>query len=165
MLVEASQEASVTFKVGNGGVPVPSPPCTHCLWSPGRPAKAPPQRALSVEDVSAPSQARTVGRVVEVFPDGTTQLQLQRSPEGTFGFCVASGNGRRDSGKPPAPFWAPHPWGLSKPQQCLLAVIISSLWLRSGALNADSLLAKGLEFSLQALFWKGLVWGCWRGQR
>ncbi|XP_060499775.1 uncharacterized protein KIAA1614 homolog isoform X1 [Panthera onca] len=63
-----------------------------------RPAKAPPQRALSVEDVSAPSQARTVGRVVEVFPDGTTQLQLQRSPEGTFGFCVASGNGRRDSG-------------------------------------------------------------------
>ena len=66
---------------------------------------------------------------------------------------------------PPTPFWAPHPWGLSKPQQCLLAVIISSLWLTSGALNADSLLAKGLEFSLQALFWKGLVWGCWRGQR
>ncbi|XP_077619483.1 uncharacterized protein KIAA1614 homolog [Crocuta crocuta] len=64
----------------------------------GRPAKVRPQRALSVEDVSAPSQARTVGRVVEVFPDGTTQLQLRRSPEGTFGFCVASGNGRRDSG-------------------------------------------------------------------
>ncbi|XP_035871426.1 uncharacterized protein KIAA1614 homolog [Phyllostomus discolor] len=64
----------------------------------GRLAKAPPQRALSVEDVSAPRLARTVGRVVEVFPDGTSQLQLQRSPEGTFGFCVASGNGRRDSG-------------------------------------------------------------------
>ncbi|XP_045045008.2 uncharacterized protein KIAA1614 homolog [Desmodus rotundus] len=64
----------------------------------GRLAKAPPRRALSVEDVSAPSLARTVGRVVEVFPDGTSQLQLQRSPEGTFGFCVASGNGRRDSG-------------------------------------------------------------------
>ncbi|XP_072687644.1 uncharacterized protein KIAA1614 homolog [Canis lupus baileyi] len=64
----------------------------------GRPAKASSGRALSVEDVSAPSQVRTVGRVVEVFPDGTTQLQLQRSPEGTFGFCVASGNGRRDSG-------------------------------------------------------------------
>nr|XP_055175295.1 uncharacterized protein KIAA1614 homolog isoform X3 [Nyctereutes procyonoides] len=63
-----------------------------------RPAKASSGRALSVEDVSAPSQVRTVGRVVEVFPDGTTQLQLQRSPEGTFGFCVASGNGRRDSG-------------------------------------------------------------------
>ncbi|XP_014439447.2 uncharacterized protein KIAA1614 homolog [Tupaia chinensis] len=64
----------------------------------GRLAKAPARRALSVEDVSAPSLARTVGRVVEVFPDGTSQLQLQRSPEGTFGFCVASGNGRRDSG-------------------------------------------------------------------
>ncbi|XP_073756261.1 uncharacterized protein KIAA1614 homolog isoform X2 [Callorhinus ursinus] len=64
----------------------------------GRPTKASPRRALSVEDVSSPSQARTVGRVVEVFPDGTTQLQLQRSPEGSFGFCVASGNGRRDSG-------------------------------------------------------------------
>ncbi|XP_053461303.1 uncharacterized protein KIAA1614 homolog isoform X2 [Nycticebus coucang] len=64
----------------------------------GRVAKAPPRRALSVEDVGAPSLARTVGRVVEVFPDGTSQLQLQRSPEGTFGFCVASGNGRRDSG-------------------------------------------------------------------
>ncbi|XP_036890869.1 uncharacterized protein KIAA1614 homolog isoform X2 [Sturnira hondurensis] len=65
---------------------------------PGRLAKAPPRRALSVEDVSSPSLARTVGRVVEVFPDGTSQLQLQRPPEGTFGFCVASGNGRRDSG-------------------------------------------------------------------
>uniref|UniRef100_A0A452UR82 KIAA1614 ortholog n=1 Tax=Ursus maritimus TaxID=29073 RepID=A0A452UR82_URSMA len=93
----------------------------------GRPAKASPRRALSVEDVSAPSQARAVGRVVEVFPDGTTQLQLQRSPEGTFGFCVASGNGRRDSGTPPPLSWAPYPWGLSKP---LLAGVISSLWLR-----------------------------------
>ncbi|XP_075384193.1 uncharacterized protein KIAA1614 homolog isoform X2 [Tenrec ecaudatus] len=64
----------------------------------GRLAKAQPRRTLSVEDVSAPSLARTVGRVVEVFPDGTSQLQLQRSPEGTFGFRVASGNGRRDSG-------------------------------------------------------------------
>nr|KAF6413433.1 hypothetical protein HJG59_007271 [Molossus molossus] len=64
----------------------------------GRFAKAPPRRALSVEDVGAPSLVRTVGRVVEVFPDGTSQLQLQRSPEGTFGFCVASGSGRRDSG-------------------------------------------------------------------
>ncbi|KAM4812452.1 uncharacterized protein KIAA1614 homolog [Urocitellus parryii] len=64
----------------------------------GRLAKAPPRRALSVEDVGAPSLPRTVGRVVEVFPDGTSQLQLQRSSEGTFGFCVASGDGRRDSG-------------------------------------------------------------------
>ncbi|XP_039316195.2 uncharacterized protein KIAA1614 homolog isoform X1 [Saimiri boliviensis] len=64
----------------------------------GRPARASPRRALSVEDVGAPSLARTVGRLVEVFPDGTSQLQLQRSPGGTFGFCVASGNGRPDSG-------------------------------------------------------------------
>ncbi|XP_006887838.1 PREDICTED: uncharacterized protein KIAA1614 homolog [Elephantulus edwardii] len=71
----------------------------------GRPAQTPPRRALSVEDVSAPSLARTVGRVVEVYPDGTSQLQLQRSPEGTFGFCVASGNGRPDSGIPHSPFW------------------------------------------------------------
>ncbi|XP_057583840.1 uncharacterized protein KIAA1614 homolog isoform X2 [Hippopotamus amphibius kiboko] len=63
-----------------------------------RPAKAPPRRALSVEDVSAPGRARAVGRVVEVFADGTSQLQLQRPPQGTFGFRVASGNGRRDSG-------------------------------------------------------------------
>ncbi|XP_026643426.1 uncharacterized protein KIAA1614 homolog isoform X2 [Microtus ochrogaster] len=66
--------------------------------TPSRPAKAFPHRALSVEDVGAPSLARTVGRVVEVFPDGTSQLQLQRPPEGTFGFHVAYGNGRRDSG-------------------------------------------------------------------
>ncbi|XP_012584373.1 PREDICTED: LOW QUALITY PROTEIN: uncharacterized protein KIAA1614 homolog [Condylura cristata] len=64
----------------------------------GRPAPALFRRALSVEDVGAPSLARRVGRVVEVFPDGTSQLQLQCSPEGTFGFCVASGSGRRDSG-------------------------------------------------------------------
>ncbi|CAO2637292.1 Uncharacterized protein KIAA1614 [Lemmus lemmus] len=66
--------------------------------TPSRPAKVFPHRALSVEDVGAPSLARTVGRVVELFPDGTSQLQLQRPPEGTFGFCVAYGNGRRDSG-------------------------------------------------------------------
>ncbi|XP_075844404.1 uncharacterized protein KIAA1614 homolog isoform X2 [Microtus pennsylvanicus] len=66
--------------------------------TPSRPAKAFPHRALSVEDVGAPSLARTVGRVVEVFPDGTSQLQLQRPPEGTFGFRVAYGSGRRDSG-------------------------------------------------------------------
>lgn len=65
---------------------------------PSRPAKAFPHRALSVEDVGAPSLARTVGRVVEVFPDGTSQLQLQRPPKGTFGFHVAHGSGRRDSG-------------------------------------------------------------------
>ncbi|XP_042530485.1 uncharacterized protein KIAA1614 homolog isoform X2 [Dipodomys spectabilis] len=66
--------------------------------TPGRSAKGPPRRTLSVEDVGAPSLVRAVGRVAEVFPDGTNQLQLQRPREGTFGFCVAYGNGRRDSG-------------------------------------------------------------------
>lgn len=75
-----------------------------------------------MEDVGAPSLARTVGRLVEVFPDGTSQLQLQRSPGGTFGFCVASGNGRPDSGMP-SPLPQPHSRGsLSKPRQGLLAV-------------------------------------------
>ncbi|KAI5762907.1 KIAA1614-like protein [Gulo gulo luscus] len=126
----------------------------------GRAAKASPRRALSVEDVSTPSQARTVGRVVEVFPDGTTQLQLQRSPEGSFGFCVASGDGRRDAGMAPPLLWAPHPWGLSKP---LLAVGISRMWLRRGAPDSDSLITKGLEFSLQGLFGKSQVRGCCGG--
>ncbi|XP_048213925.1 uncharacterized protein KIAA1614 homolog isoform X6 [Perognathus longimembris pacificus] len=66
--------------------------------TPVRSAKGPPRRTLSVEDVGAPSLARTVGRVAEVFPDGTNQLQLQRPREGTFGFCVAYGNGHGDSG-------------------------------------------------------------------
>ncbi|EMP34480.1 hypothetical protein UY3_08309 [Chelonia mydas] len=59
---------------------------------------APPRRSLSVEDIGAPNLVRTVGRVVEVFPDGTSQLELQRPPQGTFGFRVSSGNGRPDTG-------------------------------------------------------------------
>lgn len=119
----ASREAAVIFKPECGGGPVLGPLCPHCLWSPCRLAKAPPRRALSVEDVGAPRLARTVGRVVQVFPDGTSQLQLQRSPEGTFGFCVASGDGRRDSGMSPSAFWPPQTWVLSKPRWCLLAVV------------------------------------------
>ncbi|XP_054977888.1 uncharacterized protein KIAA1614 homolog isoform X2 [Sorex araneus] len=61
-------------------------------------AGRPPRPALSVEDVGAPRRARAVGRVVAAFPDGTSQLQLQCSPGGGFGFCVAAGSGRRDSG-------------------------------------------------------------------
>uniref|UniRef100_A0A8C0GX76 KIAA1614 n=1 Tax=Chelonoidis abingdonii TaxID=106734 RepID=A0A8C0GX76_CHEAB len=61
-------------------------------------AGAPPRRSLSVEDIGAPDLVRTVGRVVEVFPDGTSQLELQRPPQGTFGFSVSSGNGRPDTG-------------------------------------------------------------------
>ncbi|XP_038614120.1 uncharacterized protein KIAA1614 homolog [Tachyglossus aculeatus] len=63
----------------------------------GRPGAA-GRRSLSVEDISAPNLVRTVGRVLEVFPDGTSQLQLQRPPQGTFGFWVSSGNGRPDTG-------------------------------------------------------------------
>ncbi|XP_039412200.1 uncharacterized protein KIAA1614 homolog isoform X2 [Corvus cornix cornix] len=57
-----------------------------------------PQRSLSVEDIGAPVQLRAVGRVVEVFPDGTSQLELQRPPHGAFGFSVTSGHGRPDTG-------------------------------------------------------------------
>uniref|UniRef100_A0A8C3T9I4 KIAA1614 n=1 Tax=Chelydra serpentina TaxID=8475 RepID=A0A8C3T9I4_CHESE len=63
-----------------------------------RKAGALPRRSLSVEDIGAPDLVRTVGRVVEVFPDGTSQLELQRPPQGTFGFHVSSGNGRPDTG-------------------------------------------------------------------
>ncbi|XP_062437675.1 uncharacterized protein KIAA1614 homolog [Rhea pennata] len=57
-----------------------------------------PRRSLSAEDIGAPALLRTVGRVLEVFPDGTSQLELQRPPDGTFGFRVASGHGRPDTG-------------------------------------------------------------------
>ncbi|XP_074008671.1 uncharacterized protein KIAA1614 homolog [Numenius arquata] len=57
-----------------------------------------PRRSLSVEDIGAPGRLRAVGRVVEVFPDGTSQLELQRPPHGAFGFCVSSGHGRPDTG-------------------------------------------------------------------
>ncbi|XP_070602380.1 uncharacterized protein KIAA1614 homolog [Erythrolamprus reginae] len=56
------------------------------------------KRSLSVEDIGSPNLARTVGRVVAVFPDGTSQLELQRSQQGNFGFRVSSGNGRPDTG-------------------------------------------------------------------
>uniref|UniRef100_A0A8B9M1S5 KIAA1614 n=1 Tax=Accipiter nisus TaxID=211598 RepID=A0A8B9M1S5_9AVES len=57
-----------------------------------------PRRSLSVEDIGVPGRLRAVGRVVEVFPDGTSQLELQRPPHGAFGFCVTSGHGRPDTG-------------------------------------------------------------------
>lgn len=98
------------------GAQCPAPCALTLSLVPCRLAKAPPRRALSVEDVGAPSLARTVGRVVEVFPDGTSQLQLQRPLEGTFGFRVASGNGRRDSGTLLG-FLGPQTWVLSKPQR------------------------------------------------
>lgn len=115
--------------------------------APYRPGKAPARRALSVEDVSAPGPARAVGRLVEVFPDGTSQLQLQRPPEGTFGFNVASGNGRRDSGRPPRPVLAPRPRGISRLQQCLLAVAVSVFGFSPSKSSRLSLSVKRLEFS------------------
>lgn len=82
-----------------------------------------------MEDVSAPGLARTVGRVVEVFPDGTSQLQLQRPPEGTFGFCVAYGNGRRDSGMPLE----------SSAESLRCGQVPSGLWLSNGEKLPSSL--------------------------
>ncbi|KAH0618274.1 hypothetical protein JD844_017318 [Phrynosoma platyrhinos] len=66
--------------------------------NPNRKAGPQQRRSLSVEDIGSPNLMRTVGRVVEVFPDGTSQLELQRSPQGNFGFRVSSGNGRPDTG-------------------------------------------------------------------
>ncbi|KAM9280149.1 uncharacterized protein KIAA1614 homolog [Cariama cristata] len=57
-----------------------------------------PRRSLSVEDIGAPGRLHAVGRVVEVFPDGTSQLELQRPPHGAFGFSITSGHGRPDTG-------------------------------------------------------------------
>ncbi|XP_061859718.1 LOW QUALITY PROTEIN: uncharacterized protein KIAA1614 homolog [Colius striatus] len=57
-----------------------------------------PRRSLSVEDIGAPGRLHTVGRVLQVFPDGTSQLELQRPPDGAFGFRVTSGHGRPDTG-------------------------------------------------------------------
>ncbi|XP_010226929.1 PREDICTED: uncharacterized protein KIAA1614 homolog [Tinamus guttatus] len=74
-------------KPGDGLVPPAS--------SKGGPA---PRRSLSLEDIGAPDLPRAVGRVIEVFPDGTSQLELRRPPDGTFGFRLASGHGRPDSG-------------------------------------------------------------------
>ncbi|XP_065505152.1 uncharacterized protein KIAA1614 homolog [Caloenas nicobarica] len=65
---------------------------------PDRTGGSGPRRSLSVEDIGAPGRLRAVGRVVEVFPDGTSQLELQRPPHGAFGFRVTSGHGRPDTG-------------------------------------------------------------------
>ncbi|CAI9611742.1 unnamed protein product [Staurois parvus] len=57
-----------------------------------------PRRALSVEDIGSPGKARVLGKVAEVYPDGTRLLELQRPESGTFGFRISAGNGRPDSG-------------------------------------------------------------------
>ncbi|XP_068808644.1 uncharacterized protein KIAA1614 homolog [Struthio camelus] len=71
----------------------------YVVAEPGDRKRGPaPRRSLSAEDIGAPDLLRTVGRVVEVFPDGTSQLELQRPPDGAFGFRLASGHGRPDTG-------------------------------------------------------------------
>ncbi|XP_069593825.1 uncharacterized protein KIAA1614 homolog isoform X1 [Ranitomeya imitator] len=57
-----------------------------------------PRRALSVEDIGSPAMARALGKVTEVYPDGTRLLELHCLEKGGFGFSISSGNGRPDSG-------------------------------------------------------------------
>ncbi|XP_074078278.1 uncharacterized protein KIAA1614 homolog [Macrotis lagotis] len=81
-------DRSSHYLVGDGGEPRAS----------GRQPGLTSRRSLSVDDIGVPNLVRTVGRIVEVFPDGTSQLELKRPPDGSFGFRVSSGNGRPDSG-------------------------------------------------------------------
>ncbi|KAG8436802.1 hypothetical protein GDO86_007764 [Hymenochirus boettgeri] len=62
-------------------------------------ANTAPRRALSVEDIGSPGMPRLLGRVAEVYPDGTRLLVIQRPPQSNFGFTISSVNGRPDSGK------------------------------------------------------------------
>ncbi|XP_064415541.1 uncharacterized protein KIAA1614 [Latimeria chalumnae] len=57
-----------------------------------------PLHSLSVEDVGSPNFMRTVGRVVEAYPDGTFLLELSRPLHGNFGFYICLENGRADKG-------------------------------------------------------------------
>ncbi|XP_073427450.1 uncharacterized protein KIAA1614 homolog isoform X2 [Dendrobates tinctorius] len=57
-----------------------------------------PRRALSVEDIGSPAMARALGKVAEVYPDGTRLLELHCLEKGGFGFSISSENGRPDSG-------------------------------------------------------------------
>lgn len=52
-----------------------------------------------MEDIGSPGKARALGKVAEVYPDGTRLLELQRPENGTFGFRISAGNGRPDSGE------------------------------------------------------------------
>lgn len=107
---------------GTGRTGTGPSPCSALAWPrcpgvsahpcPCRTGASGPWRSLSVEDISAPGLPRTVGRVVEVFPDGTSQLELQRPPHGSFGFLLTSGHGRPDTGTvglckkdKKSPFW------------------------------------------------------------
>ncbi|KAG9343185.1 hypothetical protein JZ751_014164 [Albula glossodonta] len=66
--------------------------------SPQSPTHRGLQQALSVENVGRPSGVRPVGRVAQVYHDGTVLLELNRPPSGPFGFVIYRPNGRTDSG-------------------------------------------------------------------
>lgn len=68
-----------------------------CCCSPDSP-QLDLHRALSVEDVLASRLVRPVGRVTQVFSDGTLLLELVRPPNGPFGFVISRGKGRPDTG-------------------------------------------------------------------
>ncbi|XP_053549920.1 uncharacterized protein KIAA1614 homolog [Bombina bombina] len=61
-------------------------------------ANTAPRRALSVEDIGSPGMPRALGRVAEVYADGTRLLEMQRPTQGSFGLRISSVNGRADSG-------------------------------------------------------------------
>lgn len=54
--------------------------------------------SLGVKDISCPSSVCSVGRILQVCPDGTFLLELKRPVGQTFGFIISRGRGRRDSG-------------------------------------------------------------------
>ena len=76
------------FRLGN--------PVLKSIWSPLSSRSL--HRPLSVDDVGCPSEVRSVGRVVQAFPDGTLLLELNRPSGGPFGFLISRGKGRPDSG-------------------------------------------------------------------
>ncbi|XP_041862007.1 uncharacterized protein si:dkey-121a11.3 isoform X2 [Melanotaenia boesemani] len=55
-------------------------------------------RCLSVEDISHPRSARSVGRILQVCSDGTFLLELSRPMGQSYGFIISRGKGRLDSG-------------------------------------------------------------------
>ncbi|XP_049910106.1 uncharacterized protein si:dkey-121a11.3 [Epinephelus moara] len=56
------------------------------------------QRCLTIEDIGRPSSVRSVGRVLQVYSDGTFLLEISRPKSQTFGFIISRGRGRPDSG-------------------------------------------------------------------
>nr|XP_014341099.1 PREDICTED: uncharacterized protein KIAA1614 isoform X2 [Latimeria chalumnae] len=71
---------------------------TKGLMAANRKVGSRPLHSLSVEDVGSPNFMRTVGRVVEAYPDGTFLLELSRPLHGNFGFYICLENGRADKG-------------------------------------------------------------------